>query len=197
MPVALAAALLLLGGMQAATAQVDSAYSTLDWERGCTLKDRAGDDQGGAWSRLVCEGHAGYPVFVADDDQRMSLDYGFTGGHGPWESFSGFNRVHETIEWRRETSAAGRRPFATIHRWFVSGRGGEERQVLVISTVAPRGGGRSCMVGFVDAGANANANRLARNAADNHARGFRCGVDQPRYHGATNARSPQPARTTR
>lgn len=178
----------LIGTAAPASAQsIDSAYSKIDWEGGCSVQETAPEGEG-SWVLLACSGYAGYPVIVSEDDARMSLDYGEGDEVGTWETFTGFNRVGDTVEWRLQ----GGRPFATIHRWFVDDGAGKERQVLVVSTVAEPGGAASCMVGFVDANANPNANVIARGVADAEARGFRCGVDRPAFAGVTNAKTPQP-----
>lgn len=183
---------LAAGPTQAAA--IDSAYSTLDWEAGCTVIDRPAPDDPGAWAVLRCDGLDGRPVFVADSDMRMSVWYGPGGGRDSgWASFTGFNEVHDVIEWRGVVSAEGLRPFAAIHRWFVDDGVGGRRQVLVISAVARAPGTASCPVGYVDANANPNANDLARRVADEAARGFRCGHDQARYHGATTSATPTPS----
>ena len=45
------------------------------------------------------------------------------------------------------------------------------------------GPGGVCHVGYVDARANANANELAQQLADQKARGFKCGADKPNVAG--------------
>jgi hypothetical protein len=49
----------------------------------------------------------------------------------------------------------------------------------VAQCTRPGGPGGVCHVGYVDAVANANANDLAREIADKHARSFVCGKDKP------------------
>lgn len=180
--------------LPAATAAqpVDSVYSRFDWQSDCTVTDSpsAADE---SWVRLRCPGPGPYSVFVADDDQRMSLDYGRVRGRNGWESFTSFNHVHTTVEWRRRETRAGMTPFATIHRWFVHAGDQKPREVLVVSTIAESAQEQSCMVGFVDAGATPQANRVARRVADRHAAGFTCGVDRPRYHGRTTDETPRPS----
>ena len=165
----------------------DSAYTRLDLGA-CDVLDAAPPGGPGAWTRLRCNGLGGNAVHVVEDDARMSLDYGPVAGPGRWESFAGFNRVHDVVEWRLDD---GGTPFATIHRWFVSRGDGTERQVLVVSTVASRADPRSCVVGLVDAAGGGSPNRRARRVADRVARGFRCGVDEARTFGPTGS-SPMP-----
>jgi hypothetical protein len=45
--------------------------------------------------------------------------------------------------------------------------------------------GPVCHVGYVDVKANATSNELARQAADETARGFSCSKDKPKVIGAT------------
>ncbi|MEM9280104.1 MAG: hypothetical protein AAGA76_16180, partial [Pseudomonadota bacterium] len=100
--------------------------------------------------------------------------------------FGQFNRVNTTIEWRLDNG----KPYATILRWFIenSNSNGEfdrnlEGQVLVISRVADHEKPQSCVVGYVDARANSNANELARKIADTTASSFKCFKEKPVYHG--------------
>lgn len=175
--------------------RVDSVYSTLDWDA-CAVLDAPATGESGDWVSLRCDGIAGYQVHVTDSDQRMSLDYTAHRGSGPWESFSGFNHVHDVIEWRRQQGPDGRRaPFATIHRWFV-GPTDHQRQMLVVQTVAERPGQESCMVGYIDATATPDANVVARRVADRHARGFVCGNAEVRAFGGINADTPHPHRAS-
>jgi hypothetical protein len=86
-----------------------------------------------------------------------------------------------TVEWRLEDG----RPFATILRWNVMTAGDSAKatgpikpsgQVLVVTQLGPGG---TCQIGYVDTRSNANANEIARQIADDKARSFRCGEDQP------------------
>lgn len=178
------AAALLFGAPAAAQ---ESAYTQLAFETGCTVVEESGPDEP-PWVQLLCEGYESYPVHVSDDGERMSLAYGFAPDERHWTSFQSFNRVHETVEWRLVDS----RPVATIHRWFVADLDGGERQVLVVSRVWQPDGAPGCRVGYVDAQANPNANVLARAVADRLAPGFKCGKEDPAWHGATSARTPAP-----
>lgn len=195
-PAAFASAGLALAASVAvapAQAAPDSAYSTIAWDTGCTVIDQPAPDEPGGWAVLRCQGLGGVPVVVSDSDGRMSVWYGQGGeGHRGWASFTGFNEVNDTIEWRG-IIGSGQGPYAAIHRWFVDDGTGGRRQVLVVSTVAMAPGEVSCPAGYVDANANANANVLARQVADRIARGFRCGRDPAMYHGLTAVTTPQPS----
>ncbi|MGH6841859.1 MAG: hypothetical protein ACREDV_07165 [Methylocella sp.] len=101
------------------------------------------------------------------------------------ETLAPFNDFYKgVIEWRLEKRQGGKaRPFAAIARWNVKrsaddlARNGKvSGRVLVVTRLGPGG---VCHVGYVDALANANANNLAREIADKHARAFKCGKDNP------------------
>lgn len=80
------------------------------------------------------------------------------------ETLPGFNDVYKgTIEWRLERQSNGKlKPFATILRWNVM-TNPDDRQAsggkLVVTKLGPGG---VCHVGYVDAGANPDANELAQ-----------------------------------
>ena len=57
-------------------------------------------------------------------------------------------------------------------------------RVLVVTRLAPGG---VCHVGYVDGRANPDANKLAQELADKHARGFQCGKDKPVVAGKISA----------
>jgi hypothetical protein len=181
-------ALLLAALLLAAPAAAqESAYTTLAFDA-CLTLDSPEPGEPGDWVVLECDGYGDYPVTVRDSDARMSVAYGFAPDELPWTSFQSFNRVHDTIEWRLREG----RPFATVHRWFVSNLEGGERQVLVVSRVWQPDGAPGCRVGFVDAQANPDANVLARDVADRLAPAFKGGKGGPRWHGATAPRTPRP-----
>lgn len=106
---------------------------------------------------------------------------------GAFESFSAFNRVNTKIEWRLNGTGT---PVAAILRWFIenpgpSGSPSPEStgQVLVISRVGTAAYPGSCFVGMVDAKATADANRVARQVADDIADTFDCGMQPPEWYG--------------
>lgn len=198
----LAGLMLAVSGSVAAAdteAGATSAYSTLDWDEGCVVTgEPAADVPEENWIRLRCDGYGGLPVHVADDSGRMSLSYGHQSDKSRhWNSFASFNEVHDTIEWRLHHIDGEHRPFATIHRWFVSSTGGgsaggdgERRAVLVVSTVANTAKGQSCDVGYVDATLTPDANALARDVADTYAPKFDCDQDSALWHGNNDTRTP-------
>jgi hypothetical protein len=142
----------------------------------------------GSWR---CRGYAGIDIVLSAGDQRMQVSFGRRALDelAARQTFPAFNNVYEgTIEWRMERLPDGKvRPFATILRWNVRVEGDEDRRtstgrVLVVTRLNPGG---VCHVGYIDARSNANANELARQIADTHARNFKCGTDKPIVLGAT------------
>ena len=176
-----ASAMIMICGPVGA-AEISSAYTKIDSGEDCTVYASAGEDDGD-WANLVCNGYRGYPVMIQYGDLRESLHYGFppSGDIAPdWESFGGFNSTSDTIEWRLADSGKGPVPFATIHRWMVSNAETDgETQVLVVEKVAQPGSAQGCVVGYVVATGNPNANAQARDVADGFATEFGCGIDEP------------------
>jgi hypothetical protein len=167
--------------------QVFSAYSSFDADKTCKhTKGRVEEDYG-SW---VCPGHAGLIVRLSAGDQRMQVSFGRNGRAAAKEeaasqTFPGFNSVYRGIvEWRMEKMRNGKtRPFATILRWHTRTAEDAERddgkstgQTLVITRLNPGG---VCHVGYIDA-RSPDANEAARRLADEKARSFKCGVDDPR-----------------
>lgn len=160
----------------------ESAYTKLNLKRDCSFHSEY--EAGGS---AVCNGYKGFPVHFAEGDLRQMVRFGhLSKTDGQWESFGQFNYVNETIEWRLKNGS----PFATILRWFIENSDSDGSsnkanlgQVLVISKVATPANPSSCVVGYVDALANKNANLLAREVADTMTDGFVCRRDTPQYHG--------------
>lgn len=162
----------------------ESVYTDLDLDRCQTI---ATDEMG---ALMKCRGYKDYPIHFAEGDLRQSVLYGPVRAElieGAFESFAAFNHIHTKVEWRLDASG---RPFAAILRWFIENVGDTgmptkeaEGQVLVISRVAQPQDGLSCVVGYVDALSNANANELARAVADREARDFACGVQEAMWFG--------------
>ncbi len=161
-----------------------SQITSLDLEKGCKWDDDAEGEGGCAW----CPGLKDFPVRFCESDLRQSVEYGpVPDNSGHWASFGQFNHILPKIEWRLENGA----PYAAIQRRFIENQNDDigspdkahEGQVLVISTVATKDRPVSCVVAYVDARANADANELARQAADDLARHFACGRDEPKFIG--------------
>jgi len=170
----------------------ESVYTKMDLEKSCIFYS---EYELGA--SAYCEGYKGYPVHFSEGDLRQMVRYGHINKlQDQWESFGQFNRINDTIEWRIKN----KKPYAAILRWFVenSSQDGEyskelEGQVLVVSTVADHKTPASCVVGYVDARANKNANELARKLADEKAASFKCGKEKPAFVGERGPHSGTPS----
>jgi hypothetical protein len=191
------AAAIALSLPAAAWAQtLDSVYTSYDWAEDCEVVDKDQPvDEAGMGGQLICPGPDGMYLMLREGDARISMDYGSVPSFGPWESFSSFNSVHDTVEWRRQPLNGAMRPFATIHRWRV-GPSNNDRDLLIVSTVAASAGDESCMVGFIDTTNTPDANELARAVADRYAPGFVCGNAVARGVGYVGIETPVPRRVT-
>lgn len=187
--IAIFAMLALTGPVTAA----DSTYTDLDLDKCKTI---ASDDMGAI---MKCKGLKGYDIHFLEGDLRQSMLYGPVRKElieGAFESFEPFNHVNTKVEWRLDASG---KPFAAILRWFIENIGDTgsptkeaEGQVLVISRVAQPDDGLSCVVGYVDALSNPNANELARQIADNEARDFACGYQESTWTGKRGDKTSDP-----
>jgi hypothetical protein len=136
----------------------------------------------------VCPGKNGLIVLISEDDLRESVSVGrnrLAASREPaaetW--FGPFNSTTNTVEWR----AANGRPYAIIQRWHIADNADRDKDdrpiakpMLAVTRLAP---GPVCHVAYVDVQANANANELARKAADEIARNFKCGTDMVKIVG--------------
>jgi hypothetical protein len=135
-----------------------------------------------------CPGKAGLGVLVNEDDLRETVSVGRTPAMAAKEPAAGlwfgpFNSSTATVEWRMQNG----KPFAIIHRWHLDDVSDEDKNgrptakpMLVVTRLPP---GPVCHVAYVDVKANPEANELARKAADEVARGFRCGKDEVKVIG--------------
>lgn len=129
----------------------------------------------------VCRGKANWVVLVNKDDGRETVSVGHNRVEAAKEpaaqaSFGPFKVALPSIEWR----TAGNNPFAIIQRWRTADS--DTKPMLVVTKLPP---GAVCPVAYVDAAANPNADDLARQAADQIARDFKCGTDQPKVLGTS------------
>jgi hypothetical protein len=168
-----------------------SVYTTLDFEKGCTILS---EHEIGLTA--LCQGYTGYPVIFAEGDLRHMVRFGHVAEiQSLWQSFGEFNHVNNTIEWRLRD----KKPVAAILRWFIenSSHDGQYKQeikgqVLVVSTVGTHERPTSCVVGYVDARANEAANKMAQEIADTRASTFECGKDKPEFYGSRGKYSGTP-----
>ena len=133
---------------------------------------------------------AGLIVLISEDDLREIVSVGRTRmaaakepAAGTW--FAPFNSTAPTVEWR----AADGKPFAIIQRWHLADHSEPDKEdrpttkaMLAVTRLPP---GAVCHVAYVDAQANPNPNELARKAADDLARNFKCGKDEVKVIGET------------
>lgn len=136
----------------------------------------------------VCPGKAGLVVLVSEDDLRETVSVGRNRAAAEREpaaqaGFGPFNSTTTTVEWRTLDG----KPFAIIQRWHLADNGEEDKNgrptakpLLAVTRLPP---GAVCHVAYIDVQANANANELARKAADEFARGFHCGKDEVKVIG--------------
>ena len=131
----------------------------------------------------VCPGKAGLKVLVSEDDLRETVSIGRSRAAADNEpaaqaGFGPFNSTTTTVEWR----ALDGKPFAIIQRWHIADNSDEDKSgrpiakpMLAVTRLPP---GEVCHVAYIDAQANPNPNELARKAADELARNFKCGKDE-------------------
>ncbi len=181
----------------ARAAEITSAYT--DFPADIVCAQLSAYEAGASFS---CPGYMGYGVVFSEGDLRQSIFYGYVGSwyaEGAWESFGPFNSAGTKIEWRLHDGV----PKATILRWIIENSNpqtGEidparRGEILVVSRVAQPGEGEACVIGYVDARANTNANDLARDLADTQFESFRCRVDEPVYHGEQGPFAEPPVRS--
>lgn len=175
----LAAMLAIAALATPAQAAFNSAYTDLDLDE-CLVLDA--DDFGASWA---CPGYKGYPLMVTEGDLRFSLIYGFGAKAGDGQTLPPFNRLGEKLEWRLSNDLGRWMPVATIVRYHTADpeTGEDKGQVLVVTQLVE---GNSCHIAYVDARANANANELAREAADK-AGDFDCASDEVEIIGTFEA----------
>jgi hypothetical protein len=181
-----AAALLAVAGAHAPAAEVASTYSSAAGKVCRTLqKSEPGE---GEWAAMACPGKGGYVVRIGVDDLRTTVSVGTAAAAAAKEpaatqGFRTFNHVEDKIEWR---GVKGEAPFAIIQRWWLTDpKKPEDRPavfgLLLVTRLPP---GPVCHIAYVDARLNPKANQLARRAADDLARDFKCGSDTVHIVGA-------------
>jgi hypothetical protein len=177
-----------LGLISPAGAQTFSSSYTSTAEKDCRMVGKPRD--GGATQ--VCPGKSGLVVVVSEDDLRQTVSVGPTAAAAAKEPaaqtwFAPFNSTGNTVEWR----AADGRPFAIIQRWLIADNDDVDKSgtpvnkpILAVTRLPP---GPVCHVAYIDGQANRNANEVARQAADEFARDFKCGKDDVKVVGEKGA----------
>jgi hypothetical protein len=179
---------IVIAGFCPAAAQdaTRSVYTTID------LKSCAAIRKGAEGSSWRCAGLPGYPVYIADGDDRFFLSVGPSPERrrASQQTLKAFNTLfpaavaRTTIEWRVPGQNKRAAPYATIVRYYTSSET-TKGQVLVVSKVSPE---QSCHIAVIDAEANPDAIERARVIADTRARTFDCATP-PTVEGAVG-RSP-------
>ena len=171
-----------------ASAQTFSSSDTSTAPKDCRVKS-AGNGVDDSTIR-VCPGKAGLVVVISEDDLREAVSVGRNRTAADREpaaaaSFGPFNSTTTTVEWR----ALDGKPFAIIQRWHIADNSDQDKDgrpmskpLLAVTRLPP---GAVCHVAYVDVKANPNPNELARKAADETARGFKCGKDEVKVIGAS------------
>ena len=156
----------------------ESAYTSVALES-CQLApvDKNDPLESGVW---LCAGHQGIPVMIVESDLRFFVSYGLDAANqdAAHQTLPPFNTINTTLGWRLDDGGV---PFATILRFFAdSFDGGPGEQILVVTALSKAG---VCHVAYVNASVNADANVIARQAADLFARNFDCGYHAPLWIG--------------
>lgn len=190
-PIGLAIAVLFgtgLGPTSPASAQTFGSSYTSTAPKDCRVSS-AGTGVDDSTIR-TCPGKAGLLVLISEDDLRETVSVGRNRAAAAREpaaeaGFGPFNSTEPTVEWRTMNG----KPFAIIQRWHIADISDEDKNgrpiakpMLVVTRLPP---GQVCHVAYVDAQANPNPNELARKAADELARDFKCGKDEVRVIGET------------
>ena len=174
------------GPISPANAQTFGSSYTSTAPKDCRQIGKPGELDGS--TTRVCPGKAGLVVLISEDDLRETVSVGRNRVQAARELAAGvwfhpFNSTTHTVEWRVEN----RKPFAVIQRWLLADNGDLDKRgrpiakpMLAVTRLPP---GEVCHVAYVDAQANPNANELARKAADEFARNFRCGKDEVKVIG--------------
>ena len=181
-----AAAMLLVTCLGQADAQTIGSVYTSIAPRDCRTVGKPSQLDGSA--TRVCPGKAGLVVLIAEDDLREVVSVGRNRQAAANEPaaerwFGPFNSTEHTVEWRMVDG----KPFAIIQRWHIADVTDPDKQgrpntkaMLAVTRLPPRS---VCHIAYVDAAANSDANELARKAADEFARDFKCGKDEVRVIG--------------
>ena len=140
----------------------------------------------------MCPGKSGLVVVISEDDLRQTVSVGPNRVAAAKEPaaetwFAPFNSTAHTVEWR----AVDGKPFAIIQRWLIADNNDLDKAgtptskpMLAVTRLPP---GPVCHVAYIDGQANRNANELARQAADEFARDFKCGKDEVKVIGEKGA----------
>jgi len=190
-PIVLAATALFaaaFGVISPSSAQTFSSSYTSSAEKDCRTIGKPKDVS----TKQVCPGKSGLVVLISEDDLRQTVSVGPNPAAAAKEpaaetGFAPFNSTGQTVEWR----AVDGKPFAIIQRWLIADNNDLDKAgsptskpVLAVTRLPP---GPVCHVAYIDGQANRNPNELARQAADESARDFKCGKDEVKVVGEKGA----------
>jgi hypothetical protein len=171
-----------------ANAQTFSSFYTSTAPKHCRMIGKPSEFDGS--TTRFCPGKSGLGVLISEDDLRETVSVGRTRAEAAREPaaqvwFEPFNSTTNTVEWR----AVDGKPFAIIQRWLIADNSDKDKSgrpiakpMLAVTRLPP---GEVCHVAYIDAQANPNPNELARKAADELARHFKCGNDEVKVIGET------------
>jgi hypothetical protein len=178
----------ILSLISPANAQTFGSSDTSTAPKDCRMIGKPSELDGS--TTRFCPGKSGLGVLISEDDLRETVSVGRNRAAAAKEPaaqawFGPFNSTTNTVEWR----AVDGKPFAIIQRWHIADNSDEDKNgrpiakpMLAVTRLPP---GAVCHVAYVDAQANPNPNELARKAADEFARNFKCGVDEVKVIGET------------
>ena len=178
------------GLISLANAQTFSSSYTSTAPKDCRTIGKPSDLDGS--TTQVCPGRSGLVVLISEGDLRETVSVGRNREAAAKEPaaeawFAPFNSTAHTIEWR----AVDDKPFAIIQRWLIADVNTPDKTgspttkpMLAVTRLPP---GPVCHVAYIDGQANRNPNELARQAADEFARDFKCGKDEVKVVGEKGA----------
>ena len=178
-----------LGLISPANAQTIGSSYTSTAPKDCRVIGKPERASTAARSR-VCPGKAGLVVLISEDDLRETVSVGRNRRPRPR---SRRRRPGSARSIRPRTRSNGGRRTASRSRSSSAGTspttptptradGPTTKPMLAVTRLPP---GPVCHVAYVDGQANPNANELARKAADEFARDFKCGKDEVKVIGET------------
>ena len=180
----------LSGLISPANAQTFSSSYTSTAPKDCRTIGKPSDLDGS--TTQVCPGKSGLVVLISEGDLRETVSVGRNREAAAKEPaaeawFAPFNSTAHTVEWR----AVDDKPFAIIQRWLIADSNAPDKTgspttkpMLAVTRLPP---GPVCHVAYIDGQANRNPNELARQAADEFARDFKCGKDEVKVVGEKGA----------
>ena len=172
--------LVLCAATSAGAADIESAYTSVDLEKDCMILNTEEEVEENQGAEFICKGYGRVAVWVGEGDLRLFVGYGARGRDtcSYRQTFSAFNNINKTLEWRIRKENGKSRPFATILRYFIT-EPTAKKAFLVVTKV---GRGEACQMAYIDT-KHPNHNDLAREAADRFAPTFDCKAEKPFGYG--------------